>query len=108
MKSLDVDRIVLRMRAILLEGDRILDLARHGPDMHVDIEPPQRRHEGREEIGDRHRFERNGLDAAVAGFDDEPMRQKIENDIEAASLDKAWPAPRARVRSHAASRSTND
>src|ERR1700689_4486340 len=40
-----IDKIVLRMGAVLFKPYRVLDLARHGPDANVDVEAMQPFHE---------------------------------------------------------------
>jgi hypothetical protein len=65
---LRVLRIVLRMGAIALERDCVLDFARHGPDMDIDAEAAQALHEASMEIRDRHRLERDAFGAAVVSI----------------------------------------
>src|SRR5580704_8895209 len=76
---LHIDRIVLGVRAVLLERNGVLDLARHGPDMNVDAKATQPRHDLGVEVGHRHRLERKTFGAAVAGFDNQPVAGEIEN-----------------------------
>lgn len=84
VETRDVFGIILRVRAIFIEGDAVFDLTRRGPDADVDIKAPQTLHESRIELGNRHRFERQALAAAVVGFDVEPVIDKIEHDVERA------------------------
>src|SRR6266446_503811 len=81
-KALHIYRIVLSMNSILVKWHCILDLARHGPDVDVDIEALQSKHELGIEVLNRHWRQCDALDAAVAGFDQKPMFDEIKNDIE--------------------------
>src|SRR5208282_4056337 len=73
------------MRVVPIERDRVLDFARHGPDMHLDAETMQPPHEFCVEVGDRHWFERKAFNATIAGFYDEAMVGKVKGDIERAT-----------------------
>ena len=85
MKACDILPIVLRVRTVLLERRRIFNLARHGPDLHVDAKSAQPPHEFSVEIGHRHRTERENLHAAVAGRNAKLMGEEIEIDVEGAA-----------------------
>src|SRR6516165_8946134 len=74
--------VVLCVRPILLEGDRVLDFAGHGPDLHVDVETAQSLHECGIEIGDRHGLERQLFSAAVACLNAKLVFGEIEDNIE--------------------------
>ena len=82
---LRVEAIILRMDAVALERDRVLDFTRHGPDVHLDAETAEALHEFGIEVGHRHRLEREVFDPAVARFDDQPMSGEVENDVERSS-----------------------
>src|SRR5215471_4606605 len=69
-ESLRGEAVILRMDAVALERDRVLDLTRHGPDVHLDAETAKALHEFGIEVGHRHRLEREVFDLAVARFDD--------------------------------------
>ena len=79
---LRVDRIILRMGAVAVEWDRILDFTRHGPDVDVDAETLEALHELIIEVGDCLRFERNVLATAIAGLDDQLVIDEVKDDIE--------------------------
>jgi len=70
------------MSSILVKWHRILDLARHGPNVDVDIEALQSKHELGMEVLYRHWRQRDAFDAAVAGFDEKAMFDEIKNDLE--------------------------
>ena len=79
---LRVDWIILRMGAVPVERDRVLDFTRHGPDVDVDAKTAQALHELAIEVGNRHRFERKAFDTAIAGLDNQPVIGEVKDDIE--------------------------
>ncbi len=81
-ESLRVGGIIVHVGSVLLERHRVLDLAWHRPDVHLDPEATQSIHECRIEVRDRHRGKREPLDAAVVGRDDQPVVDEVERDLE--------------------------
>jgi len=67
---------------ILIERHRVLDLARHGPDVHLDIEALQSTHEFQIEVLHRHGRQGEAFAAPVARVDAQPVINEIENDLE--------------------------
>src|SRR6516165_11408397 len=76
------DWIILRMDAVPIERDRILNFTRHGPDVDVDAETAETLHEFAIEVGYRHRFEGNIFGTAITSFNKQPVINEIKDDIE--------------------------
>src|SRR5215471_11557490 len=74
--------IILRMDAVAIERDRVLDFTRHGPDVDVDAETAETLHEFVIEVGYRHRFEGKMLGMAITGFNKQPVIDEVKDDIE--------------------------
>ena len=75
-------RVVARMHAIGVERDRALDLGRHGPDTHIDVERAQRGHHGGVEVRRRHGPERDALLARIGGAQHHLVGAEIEVDLQ--------------------------
>ena len=75
-----------RVESFALAPMSVADFAGHRPDVDVDVEAAQTRHELRIEIGNRHRRKREAFDPAVAGRNTKEMIDEVEDNIEAAPI----------------------
>src|SRR5262245_2125748 len=83
-ESLDHCGIVLGVDAVLLERNRVLNFAGHGPDVRLNANLPQAGHNLRVEVRQRHGPQGPVLGRTVAGLDAQLMVDEVEEDLEGA------------------------
>src|SRR5512140_247369 len=74
--------VILVVEVVLVEGDGIGHLDRHGPDVDVDPQRGQERHVLAVEVADRPRLERQGPGAPVADAHRELVVDEVELQLE--------------------------
>src|SRR5262249_17064943 len=78
------DRIVVCVASIEVKGNCILDFAGHSPDVHLDAEPLEARHDLTVELRHGHRGQGQALRRSLAGGNGEMVIDKVEVDAEGA------------------------
>src|ERR1700674_3706369 len=83
-------RIVIVMRFVLLQRDRVRDLHGHRPDAHGRSNSVERAHHLLVERSNGHRLESECLPCALAGFGYKLMFDEVEIDLQHAGAMRHW------------------